>query len=53
MMRKLIDDFTKMHDEFIIDWAIAMSTGDTTTIERMAADYYVAIVRSILKGKKP
>lgn len=46
MMEKLLDDFTKMHNEFINDWAIAMSTGDTTSIERIAADYYVAFFKS-------
>ncbi len=36
-----LDEFTAMHDEFIIDWNNAMKTGDTSAIERMQEDYYV------------
>ncbi|XXM72427.1 hypothetical protein ACQ0QQ_00555 [Lysinibacillus sphaericus] len=46
MMEKRLDNFTKMHDEFIKDWAYAMSTGDTASIKRMAAEYYVAFFKS-------
>lgn len=35
-------DFTEMHDEFIRDWSHAMSSGDTSSVERMTEDYYVA-----------
>ncbi|MGG3915067.1 hypothetical protein [Rossellomorea vietnamensis] len=37
-----LNDFTKMHDEFIRDWSHAMSSGDTSSVERMTEDYYVA-----------
>lgn len=39
---EILTEFTKMHDEFIHDWNQAMTTGDTTLVERMADDYYVA-----------
>jgi hypothetical protein len=35
-------EFTNMHDEFIRDWNDAMSSGDTSSVERMTEDYYVA-----------
>lgn len=35
-------NFTKMHDEFIEHWNLAMQTGDTSALERMAEHYYVA-----------
>ncbi|MFD1739619.1 hypothetical protein ACFSCX_24350 [Bacillus salitolerans] len=35
-------EFTQMHDEFIQNWKVAMKTGDTSAVERMAEDYYVA-----------
>lgn len=34
--------FTQMHDEFIEDWNLAMQSGDTSKLERMAEHYYVA-----------
>lgn len=34
-------EFTKMHDEYIVDWNKAMKTGDTSALERMHEDYYV------------
>ena len=39
-------EFTKMHDEFISDWNHAMSSGDTSSVERMTEDYYVAFFNS-------
>ena len=39
-------EFTKMHDEFISDWNHAMSSGDTSSIDRMTEDYYVAFFNS-------
>ena len=39
-------EFTKMHDEFINDWNHAMSSGDTSSVERMTEDYYVAFFNS-------
>ncbi|MGG4166268.1 hypothetical protein ABEW00_02115 [Rossellomorea vietnamensis] len=41
-LQTLLIDFTKMHDEFIRDWSHAMSSGDTSSVERMTEDYYVA-----------
>jgi hypothetical protein len=41
-----LNDFTKMHDEFIRDWSHAMSSGDTSSVERMTEDYYVAFFNS-------
>ncbi|UNK20138.1 hypothetical protein MNQ98_09035 [Paenibacillus sp. N3/727] len=35
-------NFTKMHDEFIHTWNAAMESGDTSSLERMTEDYYVA-----------
>ncbi|PLR73156.1 hypothetical protein EVU96_14340 [Bacillus infantis] len=37
-----LDEFTKMHDEFIRGWSHAMNSGDTSLAEKMADDYYVA-----------
>ena len=34
--------FTAVHDQFISDWGSAMQSGDTTMLERMTEDYYVA-----------
>lgn len=39
-------EFTKMHDEFISDWNHAMSSGDTSSVDRMTEDYYVAFFNS-------
>lgn len=42
-MDNLLIRFTQMHDQYILDWNTAMSTGDTSSIERiMAEDYYCA-----------
>ncbi|MGD6902170.1 hypothetical protein [Bacillus infantis] len=46
-----LDEFTKMHDEFIRDWSHAMKSGDTSLVERMADDYYVAFFSG--ESKKP
>ncbi|SES64617.1 hypothetical protein SAMN05216389_101231 [Oceanobacillus limi] len=35
-------EFTQMHDNFLLDWQQAMVSGDTTALERMSDDYYVA-----------
>ncbi|ADU32176.1 hypothetical protein [Evansella cellulosilytica] len=35
-------EFTRMHDDFISDWNHAMSSGDTSSVDRMSEDYYVA-----------
>ncbi|MBD3109633.1 hypothetical protein IEO70_14895 [Bacillus sp. AGMB 02131] len=34
-----------MHDNFIADWNKAMSTGETSSVERMSEDYYVAFFK--------
>ncbi|MGD6780975.1 hypothetical protein ACQCT3_15835 [Sutcliffiella horikoshii] len=36
-----LNEFTEMHDEFIRDWELAMSSGDTSSVQRMSDDYYV------------
>lgn len=45
-LQNCLIEFTKMHDEFINDWNQAMSSGDTSTVERMTEDYYVAFFNS-------
>ncbi|WBL13146.1 hypothetical protein [Sutcliffiella sp. NC1] len=45
-LRKDLYEFTKMHDEFIRDWNDAMSSGDTSSVDRMTEDYYVAFFNS-------
>ncbi|TCZ80757.1 hypothetical protein E0485_00215 [Paenibacillus albiflavus] len=39
---ELLSSFTKMHDKFISDWHEAMNTGDTSSLEVMTNEYYVA-----------
>ncbi|CAG9621531.1 hypothetical protein [Sutcliffiella rhizosphaerae] len=41
-----LTEFTKMHDSFMTDWNVAMSSGDTSLLERMTEDYYVAYFTS-------
>ena len=41
-LQKRLIEFTKMHDDFIVSWNEAMKTGDTSGLDRMADDYYVA-----------
>jgi hypothetical protein len=50
-IKNSLGEFTKMHNEFICDWNHAMSTGDTSSVERMAEDYYVAFFNS--SNEKP
>ncbi|MFE8700796.1 hypothetical protein ACFYKX_09230 [Cytobacillus sp. FJAT-54145] len=45
-LKNRLNEFTKMHDEFILDWNQAMSSGDTSSVERMTEDYYVAFFNS-------
>ncbi|WP_245804801.1 hypothetical protein [Halobacillus hunanensis] len=40
-----LSEFTRMHDEFINDWNEAMISGDTSSLERMTNDYYVAFFK--------
>lgn len=42
----LLDEFTKMHDEFIANWNNVLNSGDTSTVEIMTEDYYVAYFRA-------
>lgn len=39
---KRLKEFTMMHDEFIKEWNKAMQSGDTSKVERMTEEYYVA-----------
>lgn len=41
-LQKRLIEFTKMHDDFIVSWNEAMKTGDTSELDRMTEDYYVA-----------
>lgn len=38
----ILNHFTQMHDDFLKDWNIAMKTGNTSALERMTENYYVA-----------
>ncbi|MCQ6268669.1 hypothetical protein M1K46_24135 [Fictibacillus sp. WQ 8-8] len=42
-----LKEFAKMHDEFITDWNEAMTSGDTSSLDRMAEDYYVAFFKGV------
>jgi len=46
-LRDLLCEFTNMHDEFIADWNEAMKSGDTSSVERMAEDYFVAFFKGV------
>jgi hypothetical protein len=46
-LKNLLNEFTRMHDLFINDWNEAMNSGDTTSVERMTNDYYVAFFKGI------
>lgn len=46
-VKKLLNEFTKVHDEFIADWNEAMISGDTSLLDRMTEDYYVAFFKGI------
>lgn len=47
-MKNLLKEFTKIHDEFISDWNEAMISGDTTSLDRMTEDYYVAFFKGAI-----
>jgi hypothetical protein len=47
VLTEIINRFTKMHDEFIADWNEAMKSGDTSAVDRMTEDYYVAFFQSL------
>jgi hypothetical protein len=46
-LKDLLSEFTAMHDDFIEDWNKAMQSGDTSSVERMAEDYYVAFFKGV------
>ncbi|MBH0157327.1 hypothetical protein IHV10_13190 [Fictibacillus sp. 5RED26] len=46
-----LNEFTKMHDEFILEWNSAMISGNTTSVVRMTEDYYVAFFNN--NNEKP
>ena len=45
MTEKNILEFTKMHDEFLSDWNKAMISGNTSSLDRMTEEYYVAFFK--------
>ncbi|MGN1400173.1 MAG: hypothetical protein ACI4XL_01580 [Bacillus sp. (in: firmicutes)] len=45
--KKRLNEFTKMHDEYISDWNEAMISGDTSSLNRMTDEYYVAFFKGI------
>lgn len=47
MLIETVNEFTKMHDEFIDDWNEAMQSGDTSSVNRMTEEYYVAFFQSL------
>ncbi|RDU37215.1 hypothetical protein DRW41_11080 [Neobacillus piezotolerans] len=50
-LQNRLKEFTEVHDQFISDWNHAMSSGDTTAVNRMTDDYYVAFFR--IGNEKP
>ncbi|SFD41859.1 hypothetical protein SAMN05216238_101252 [Lentibacillus persicus] len=46
-MNDQLEEFTKVHDEFITEWNEVMRSGDTSSIERMTDGYYVAFFKGI------
>ncbi|GEL78453.1 hypothetical protein [Tenuibacillus multivorans] len=51
MLDNQLKKFTKMHDGYILDWGKAMSSGDTSSLERMTEDYYVTFFQA--SNEKP
>lgn len=45
-LQNRLNEFTNMHDRFISDWNYAMSSGNTSSVDRMTEDYYVAFFNS-------
>ena len=39
-----LNTFTKMHDEFIVEWNKTMMTGDTSAVERMDDQYFAVFL---------
>ncbi|TFB13028.1 hypothetical protein E3U55_16750 [Filobacillus milosensis] len=48
---KQLNEFTQIHDDFILDWNKAMISGDTSALERMSDDYYVTFFKGV--NEKP
>lgn len=46
-LKDLLSEFTSVHDRFIADWNEAMKSGETSSVERMAEDYYVAFFKDV------
>lgn len=46
-LKDLLSEFITMHDGFTADWNLAMQSGDTSSVERMAEDYYVAFFKDV------
>jgi hypothetical protein len=44
-LKNLLKEFTRLHDQFINDWNEAMFSGNTTSVEKMTDDYYVAFFK--------
>ena len=44
-LKNQANQFALMHDEFLDDWNKAMASGDTSDLDRMTEDYYVAFFR--------
>lgn len=47
-LKNLLTEFTSMHDEFLTDWNKVMTSNDTSSVERMAEDYYVAFSKGLI-----
>ncbi|MCJ8008948.1 hypothetical protein ACFFF5_21275 [Lederbergia wuyishanensis] len=45
VLKNLLNEFTDIHNKFIADWNEAMKSGDTSSVNRMADDYYVAFFK--------
>ncbi|WP_226679980.1 hypothetical protein [Sutcliffiella horikoshii] len=50
-LQNRLNEFKEMHDEFLCDWNYAMSSGDTSSVDRMSDDYYVSFFND--GSKKP
>ena len=43
----ILAEFTNMHNQFMLDWNEAMRTGDTSSVEKMVENYYVAFFHGL------
>ena len=46
VLKDTAKDFELMHDSFLEDWNQAMSSGETSNLDRMTEEYYVTFFRS-------